>query len=277
MSMRAPWKALGLLAALAASGCGRKPAAIRLTPTRIVIYGPGHGQLVDGRVVDRKGRTIPDVALNWASSDPAVVEVSPGGSLTSKSPGRAIVSAEFRSLHASVSVQVLDLSRLELLPAFLHVVGPAATQARIAAVGRTEDGRATDVPPITWKSDNPGVATVSPQGVVTAVANGKAEITAQVGDVFGAADLRVDIRSISRLDVLPVTVILKIGETAKVSVVAYDEKGLPITDASAQFASSNPAVLNVAADGSLTALARGTATVTASLGEHSGQATVLID
>jgi uncharacterized protein YjdB len=278
MSKSAGWKAAGLLAMVAAgSGCGRKPAAIQLTPDKVVLYGPGRNQLVDGKVVDKKGRTIPDLALTWTSSDPSVVEVSPGGSLKSKAPGHAKVSAEYKGLRSSVSVRVLDLARLELSPSLLHLVGPSGTQARIDALGRTEAGGAAELPKLAWSSDKPSVATVSANGVVTALADGKAEITATTGDLIGASDIQVSIRKISRVELLPATVILKIGETANVSVVAYDDKGLPITDASAQFACSNPSVLKVGVDGSVTALARGTATVTASLGEHTGQMTVLID
>ncbi len=55
--------------------------------------------------------------------------------------------------------------------------------------GTSEDRTAT----ATWISDNPGVATVSGQGLVAAVANGATSITASVGEVRGSRSIAVSI------------------------------------------------------------------------------------
>lgn len=55
--------------------------------------------------------------------------------------------------------------------------------------GTTEDRTST----ATWQSDNAAIATVSPQGVVQAVANGSASIAAMIGEVRGSRAITVSI------------------------------------------------------------------------------------
>ena len=62
-----------------------------------------------------------------------------------------------------------DLNKSDLL---LRTVG---TQERLTATVAVEGGGSV---PITWVSSNPGVVTVDADGVVTAVADGEAKVTA---------------------------------------------------------------------------------------------------
>ena len=112
----------------------------------------------------------------WLSSNPEVATVSDKGLVTAQGTGSATITAlvsNGQALRCSVTVTSdvgkVTLNKNDLL---LRTVG---TQERLTAAVAVESGGSV---PITWVSSNPGVATVDTNGVVTAVADGEAKITA---------------------------------------------------------------------------------------------------
>lgn len=112
----------------------------------------------------------------WMSSDTSVATVDEHGNVTAQGVGKATVTAlvsNGQALRCGVTVTSdvgkVTLSKNDLL---LREVGDQETLTAAVAV---EPGKNV---PITWISSNPGVATVDTNGVVTAVADGEAKITA---------------------------------------------------------------------------------------------------
>lgn len=112
----------------------------------------------------------------WRSSDPAIASVDETGVVTAQAPGSATITAfasNGQALRCSVTVTSevgkVTLNKKDLL---LKTVG--SKEALMATVAVESGGSV----PITWVSSNPGVATVDSSGVVTAVADGEAKITA---------------------------------------------------------------------------------------------------
>ena len=110
------------------------------------------------------------------SSNPEVATVDPEGLVTAQKPGTTTITAlatNGQALRCAVTVNSdvgkVTLNKRDLL---LRTVG--SKEALTASVA-VENG--VNVP-ITWVSSNPGVATVDASGVVTAVADGEAKITA---------------------------------------------------------------------------------------------------
>ena len=74
-----PVLGLVLLALLVpAVGCGQKPATIRATPGKVVLYGVKKNAAIRAEVLDTKGRAIEEAAVAW--------EVAPCLLYTSPSP-----------------------------------------------------------------------------------------------------------------------------------------------------------------------------------------------
>ena len=69
-------------------------------------------------------------------------------------------------------------------------IAPGAT-VQMSATAKTAAGATVGGLTPTWSSSNQGVATVSTSGLVTAVANGVATITATMGGVSGARVITV--------------------------------------------------------------------------------------
>jgi len=265
-------------ALLLLAACRPKLASLEANPRRLVIYGTDASKEIAVRALDAKGTSLAEMPpLKWESSDTTVVQVSGSGHVQPKRPGRATVTISAGKLSSSVSVEVVDLSRIELAPALLRLVGPAGTTSKLEVTGRNSANKPAVLPPVAWIVADPKVAAVRRDGTVQSRATGKTIVTARVGDLVAESEIQIDVRNVSRIELRPETAILHVGESQKLSVTAYDENGLPIPDAGAQLAASAPEVVRVLGDGTITGLKAGTAVVTAAVGDRTAQATVLVD
>jgi len=272
-------RAVSLLFCLAAAcaACSRKPASIDIAPRRVVLYGTGHPKDIMVRVLDRKGRELPDQPLAWTSSDASVVEGAGSGHITAKKPGRAKLTVSSGAASSTVPVEIVDISEISVQPSSLKLLGPPGTSAKLEVAGKSSSGGPVQVPSVGWSAENPKIVRVSADGFVTSIAPGKTAVAARLGDLFSQSEVQVENKVVSRLELRPETAILKVSDSQKFTAFAYDGKGLLMPDAGAQFASLNPDLVRISGEGKATALKKGTATVTATLGGKVAQAIVLIN
>ena len=151
----------------------KKPALDHTTLNLVIQYNNAHpSQKL--QLINTSGSFV--YAYQWMSSNPEVATVDPEGLVTAQKPGTTTITAlatNGQALRCAVTVNSdvgkVTLNKRDLL---LRTVG--SKEALTASVA-VENG--VNVP-ITWVSSNPGVATVDASGVVTAVADGEAKITA---------------------------------------------------------------------------------------------------
>jgi uncharacterized protein YjdB len=266
------------LALIAVAGCRARIASLDVTPRRLAIYGTEQSKELTVRALDKTGAPLREMpAITWTSSDPKVAEVSGNGHIVPRAPGKTVIMVQSGKISASATVEVVDLSRIELAPALLRLVGPPGTTAKLELSGKNAGNKPAPVPSVSWLLSDPKVASIAPDGTVASLAPGKTLVTARVGDLVAESELQVDLRNVSRIELRPETAILHVGETQKLTVTAYDENGLPIPNAGAQLVAGSPAVVRVLGDGTITGLAAGTSIVTATVGDRHAQATVLVD
>src|SRR6266571_6820726 len=100
---------------------------------------------------------------------------------------------------------------------------------RFSATARDANGNVISGQAFTWTSDNPLVALVDPSGVVTAVANGTATITAAAAGVSGTATLAVA-QIVRSVVVSPASAALATANLLQqqYSAVALDGNGRPV-------------------------------------------------
>jgi uncharacterized protein YjdB len=154
-----------------------------------------------------------------------------------------------------------DVKEITITPASdtLEVGGTSTLRATVhGASGDTLAGRT-----LFWNSEDSSVATVSDQGVVTAVAQGTARIAASAEGVSGIATVRVTPKSVRSIVISPSSVTLRTGQSAQLRARMYDRNGKELTGRTVSWSSDNDAIALVDNSGQVTALLPGTATITA--------------
>ena len=127
-----------------------------------------------------------------------------------------------------------------------------------------------------WSSSDPDVAVVDERGLVTAVGNGQATIAAMVGPVVGSAPLAVA-QAVATVTVTPaVATIRALGTALQLTAQALDANTVPVTGVQFLWFSSDQAVAVVDTIGIVTAMAPGTATITAAARGVPGTAAVTV-
>ena len=115
-------------------------------------------------------------------------------------------------------------------------------------------------PSVTWSSDNQDIATVSPSGEVTAVAQGQAIITAisdVAPNVTASRTIYVSLEPPTAISINPDIVTLDIGQTQQLTITTTPENANP----SVSWTSSNPSVATITTGGEVTAISAGQATI----------------
>ena len=130
------------------------------------------------------------VEIEFTSSNEDVATVNSDGEINAVDVGETTITASIKKtdLTAECIVTVVpDLESIELSDTFLKLKKDGTAQLTATA---NPDG--ASIEGITFASDTPDVATVDTEGNITAIADGKATITASVGDVSAECVVTVD-------------------------------------------------------------------------------------
>ena len=147
---------------------------------------------------------------------------------------------------------------------------------QLTAEVRDQHGQAMANAAVAWTSGDPSVATVA-AGLVTAVANGTATVTATAGLASGTAAVTVDqVVAAVAMDPAAAT-LLALGDTLRLSAEAQDANGNAVAGTELAWASEDTLVAVVDQQGLATAVANGTVMVTATAGAVSASAEVTVD
>jgi c(7)-type cytochrome triheme protein len=206
-----------------------------------------------------------DLLVTWASENPSVVTVSPEGVVTAVAPGSAVITAFAEGKTASVTVTVAASQITGIkIGALTTKIATGETQ-KLELVGLDEKKRAVGgVGEAVWSSSNPKVASVDPSGLVTAHGPGKTVVTAKALGKAASISLSITAPSLAKLELEPQKLKLDPGDTLQVKYSAVDVKNNVRTDLALSWNSSSPAVATVGANGMITAMGPGTATISVS-------------
>ena len=160
-------------------------------------------------------------------------------------------------------------------PATAELTALGAT-VQLSAEVRDQNGAVMARATVTWASSDAAAATVNASGLVTAVSNGSATITATAGEASGSATVSVA-QVVSAVAVVPAeTTIAALGDTLRLAAEALDANGNAVAGSEFSWESGDAAVATVDASGLVTAVANGDATIAATSGSVSGNATVTV-
>ena len=239
------------------------PQELSLTPQRVNLTAMGETAPVGAVVRDRLGAEISGARVGWASSDPSIASVDADGLIRAEANGTAQVTARSGAMSATVDVTVaVEAASLEVVPTSDTIAALGGTLL-IRATVRDRTGAELPGAAIRWVSSAPDVATVDPNGQVTAVANGRAEVTAVVEGVSATVFVTVAQRAVA-IEVGPSDQItLELSKVVQLTATARDANGEAIDDFEVEWITSAPQTVGIDANGRATAYGFGVATVTA--------------
>ncbi|HWP72604.1 MAG TPA: Ig-like domain-containing protein, partial [Gemmatimonadaceae bacterium] len=172
---------------IAASARGHDAFArvtVNPTPVASVRLSSTHQSLFVGQVtqltadpLDGSGRLLANRPVTWTSSDVDIATVTESGLVTALSPGGTIITAtaEGRSAFASITVAAIPIASVVITPAVNDLFVGQTTQ--LTAEARDASGAPLTDRVIVWATSRPQVATVTSEGLVTAISSGTATIT----------------------------------------------------------------------------------------------------
>ena len=239
---------------------------IRVSPEQRSFSELGDTLRLSARGFDANGNAVEGAEFRWSSSDETVVTVDSTGLITVVGNGTASVTASSGPATASASFMVTQrAAELQLSPRFdtLRALGDTL---RMQVSGIDANGHPVhDVgEELKWSSDDQSIATVDTDGLVTAVGNGSASITAASAHASGSTAVTIAQRT-TEIRVLPPDEVLRaVGATTQLVAEAFDANGHPVAQVAFSWESADEAVVTVDGTGLVTAVDNGSTSVVAS-------------
>ena len=262
--------------------CGDDPVeppvatTVAVSPATASLASLGETVELSATVRDQNGDVMTGAPVSWSSSDNAVASVNTSGLVTAAGNGMATITATSGTASGTAAVTV------EQVPTAVSVTPESATlaslgeTAQFTAAVQDANGNAVAGAEVSWASGDGAVATVDANGLVTAVANGTATITATSGSLSGSGAVTVA-QEAAAVTVAPDSVHLIVsGETAQLAAEVTDANGNVIDGATVSWASADEGVATVDANGLVAAVADGATMVTATSGDASASAAVTV-
>jgi uncharacterized protein YjdB len=150
----------------------------------------------------------------------------------------------------------------------------AGQTRQLTATPLSATGQALPDRSVQWETSNATIATITSSGLVTAIARGAATVTATSGGHSGQALVTVE-QPVARVVVSFDSLRMLPGESRPLLAGALDVADHPIPDLPVNWTSSAPQIASVDAGGLVTAIAAGSATVTARI--DTASATVAVE
>ena len=178
---------------------------------------------------------------------------------------------------SAVTVTAIRVASVTVAPssAGIHV----GDTLRLTATPRDSAGNPLSGRTITWSSDSGAVATVNSNGVVTGVAAGSATIRATSEGKSGTATITVTPPPpvpVASVSVSPSSAGIHVGDTLRLTATPRDSAGNVLTGRTIAWSSDSASVATVSANGLVTAVKAGTATIRATSEGKTGTAVVTV-
>lgn len=215
--------------------------------------------------------TVTDQA-EWSIDNETIADVTKGN-VTAKKAGQATITAKYGGKSMTMKVEV-DIPNV-ITPDKKAVSLPIGGVQSITLTSSYPDGHTEDITSkAEWSTASSAIAEVR-NGVITGVSTGATTITAKYGT--RTAIIQVSVGVMDSLTASKTQLLMKQGSSENVVVTAkYADGSTKDVTKEATWTSSNPKAATVDA-GSITAVASGETTITASLNSKTVKITVQVD
>jgi hypothetical protein len=260
---------------------------VALTPRSLTLASINDSIVPPVTVRNARGATMSASVVTWTSRDPSIFTVTATGIVIARAQGTATLVASSGSGVDSIPVNVTNARAAVRLSTRGTISFTSLPQSLTIRAG-TFNARGDTIPATaaaTWTLSNAGVATISAftpdQATLAITGVGNVLLTATV-PTGGGGTITDTLRIVATNDVQAITLsqqtvtFSSVGRTATLAAQATNAAGGTIPTATFTWASSAPSVASVNSAGLVTALAPGSATISASFGGKSGVANITV-
>ena len=244
------------------------PVTVAGIPVTSVTLNRSTATLKATETVQLSGSVLPANASNkdlvWTTSDEHIATVSESGLVTAVAVGEVTITATSQStpdISATCRVSVVPTPVASITLSQTSVSLKATETVSLTATVAPETATVKDV---TWTSDNPKVATVDENGVITAVAVGSTSVSAIAADNNGAmGTCQVTVIPTMATGIAiedPVSTTFKARETIQLYAIVTPDNA---SDKTVTWTSSNSEIATVNESGLVSAVSVGDVTITA--------------
>jgi len=224
-----------------------------------------------------KPLTIPLESVEWSTSNSEIATVSKSGLVTGVASGSTAITATVDYMTATCIVTVSSTA--------VSVTGVTISQATASMIVGNTLTLFSAISPVeatnrnvTWSSSDTRVATISPGGAVTGIADGTATITATTSDGGLTATCKVTVTStavsVTGVIISQPTASIVVGSTLNLFSTISPSGA---TNQNVKWSSSNTAAAAVSQGGVVTGVGVGTATITVTAADGGFPATCIMN
>jgi trimeric autotransporter adhesin len=250
--------------------------SVRITTTATIV--PLHGTLkLNVEVRDTTNKVLAGRQVTWSTSNASAARIDSKGLVSGIAIGTSTITAEADGSTAAVvlNVRPAEVASVAVQPKSIVVL--VGETASLSSLLRDADGNSLSQRIVTWTSSAPGVATVSTNGVIVGQSLGTTTITATSEGKSGTATVTVAPHNTpDRVTVSPTSASLYPGDEVQLQGSVLDNASRVISGATIQWHSSNTGIARVSGSGNVTAVAPGSATITATSNGKSASATITV-
>lgn len=206
--------------------------------------------------------------ITWSSADETIATVDANGLITAKGKGTTTITGRTKTgVEVTITVKVeIPLTGINIKDAFVQMEKDTSKQLEVEYIPSTT----TNTQEASWTSSDESIVTVDQTGKITAKNPGTAIITARIGEFTATSEVKV-IVPIEGITLDKKEITLNKGSQTKVTAIVTPEDA---TDVKVIYRSLDSSIATVDENGLITAIGKGTTTITATVG--SKQATVQV-
>ena len=240
----------------------------------------GDSLMIQARALDANGQPVPNATLRYFPAGGYFEgRVDSLGMVRSGSTGSLVVGVVGSVPGSKPFVERIRVrmvagpaARVAVTPAVTRMVAGQRLRLAGTAYSKAGDARADAV---TWRSSAPAIARISNDGVVTAVAPGRATITAAVEGASERVAVQVVPNTIASVRITPARTEAREGDVIRFTAEPRDAAGRPIAGLTPQW-SFSPGNGQMDADGAFVGYEPGAYLVTASFGNRTADVPVTL-
>jgi uncharacterized protein YjdB len=250
-------------------------ATVSVTPASPSLQVGGTVQLT-AVTRDANGNVLTGRAIGWTSTNTGIASVNASGLVSAVSAGTAnvIASSEGRTATTTVTVTAIPVASVTVSPPTSNLQSGGTVQ--LSAVTRDANNNILTGRVVTWASGSTAIATVTANGLVTAVGSGTTNITATSEGRTGSASVSVALVPVATVAVTIPGGTVAAGASVQAAATLRDANNNILTGRAVTWASGNTAFATVSSSGVVTGVAAGTTSITATSGGVSGSANVTV-